>query len=126
METKRDCAAGKLFKVGIHVANCSVVLEVTKQMNEKQAAISKEKEQHKLMEEDARKQTAIEAFKKWVDAGKSLNISTGKPLIPKGDFIAMFKYLFPKFGPKESASRYNSRVKSIAQLCQIQSDTETT
>ena len=44
VETKGACAAGKLFKVGIHVANCGVVLETTKRMNEKQAAISKEKE----------------------------------------------------------------------------------
>ena len=54
METKGACAAGKLFKVGIHVANCSVVLEATRRMNEKQAAISKEKEQHKLIKEEAR------------------------------------------------------------------------
>ena len=60
------------------MANCSVVLEATKRMNAKQAAISKEKEEHKLIEEEARKQTAIEAFKRWVDAGKPLNISMGK------------------------------------------------
>ena len=96
------------------MANCSVVLEATKRMNDRQAAISNEKEQHKLIEEDARKQTAIEAFKRWVDTGKPLNISTGKPNLPKGDSIAIVKYLLPKFGPMEAASRYNSGVKSIA------------
>ena len=30
VETKGACAAGKLLKVGIHVANCSVFLEATK------------------------------------------------------------------------------------------------
>jgi len=110
VETKGACAAGKLFKVGIHVANCSVVLEARRRMNNKQAAMSKEKEQHKLIEEDTKNKTAIEAFTKWVDAGKPLNTSTGKPLLPKGDSIA---YLLPKFGPKELASRYNRGVKSI-------------
>ena len=32
------------------------------------------KEEYKLIKEDMRKQTAIEAFKRWVDAGKKLNI----------------------------------------------------
>ena len=96
------------------MANCSVVFEATKIMNAKQVAISKEKEQHKLIEEEGRKQTTIEAFKRWVDAGKPLNISTGKPNLPKGDSISIVKYLLPKFGPTEVASKYNSGVKSIA------------
>ena len=59
VETKGACAAGKLFKVVIHVAYCSVVLEDTKRMNDKQEVVSKEKEQHKLIEGDGRKQTGI-------------------------------------------------------------------
>ena len=40
VESKEVSAAGKLFKVGIHVTNCSFFLEATKRMNAKKVAIS--------------------------------------------------------------------------------------
>ena len=68
----------------------------------------------------------IEAYKWWVESGKPVNPKTNKPNLNKSDVIFIVKLLLQTFGPTEKAYSFNSDVKAISRLFQINSDTETT
>ena len=74
----------------------------------------------------SRKRAAIDAFKHYVDGGKSINLKSGMPNLPKSDAIAIIKFLLPKLAPKENVSSFNSGLKATKRLVEIASSTETT
>ena len=65
--------AGSLFRVGISVANCRVVLETLRRTKEQAEKVKEQKEKSRQVAEDGKVKAALEAFGKWCGNGMKLD-----------------------------------------------------
>ena len=112
--------AGGLFKIGIHVANCRVVLEASRRMK----AMEMEKEKQKAIDlEDAEARAdgaAMKHFMKWKEDGKpEERDSPGRPKLQKAGAVAIVKVLVRRISPEENVSKYTGMKLSIDRLMAI-------
>ena len=65
--------AGSLFRVGISVVNCRVVLETLRRTKEQQEKEKEEKERARKVAEDGKLNSGLEAFGKWCGDGSKVD-----------------------------------------------------
>jgi hypothetical protein len=87
--------AGGLYKTGLIVANCRVVLEAGKRMAELEKKAKEKVELKKNLESNKRGCEARKAHADWVLAGSPVDVS-GHPRLNKKDSLALVKFLLPK------------------------------
>ena len=102
--------AGGLFKCGIQIANCRVVMEASRRVAANDAAEKVKKVQKVQKKEESATLTAIVAYSKWQSSGKPTD-TNGHPKLAKADAKAMVKVLLPRIAPNEKLSSYESMKK---------------
>ena len=65
--------AGRLFRVGISVANCRAVLETLRRTKEQAEKVKEQKEKCRQVAEDGKVKATLEAFRKWCGNGMKLD-----------------------------------------------------
>ena len=90
--------AGSLFRVGISVANCHVVLETLRRTKEQAEKVKEQKEKSRQVAEDGKVKAALEAFGKWCGDGMKLD-GESHPVMTRTCALAIFKVLMPAVVP---------------------------
>jgi len=104
--------AGSLFRVGISVANCCVVLEMLWQTKEQAEKVKEEKEKSWQVAEDGKVKAALEAFGKWCGNGMKLD-GESHPVMTRTCAVAIVKVLMPAVAPTLKVSDF-TMLKSCA------------
>ena len=86
--------AGSLFRVGISVANCPVVLETLRRTKEQAEKVKEQKEKSRQVTEDGKVKAALEAFGKWCGDGMKLD-GESHPVMTRTCALAIVKVLMP-------------------------------
>jgi hypothetical protein len=112
--------AGGLYKTGLIVENCRVVVEVGKRMAELKKKTKAKTEQKKNTESNKRGCDARKAHANWVWAGRPVD-EIGHPRLNKKDSLAVVKFLLPKVDitGKLKLKDFNSMKKCILWLGEI-------
>ena len=110
--------AGGLFKCGIQIANCRVVMEANRRVAENDEAEKVKKVQKVQKKEESATLTAIVAYSKWQSSGKPTD-TNGHPKLAKADAKAMVKVLLPRIAPNEKLSSYESMKKCNQWLVEV-------
>ena len=121
IKNKAINSSGKLFKLGIHIANCKVVLEALRRIKIMKDEEDKQKALKKRVEEGTKERKAVIAFEAWKASGSKKNVD-GKPVFAKADDSKnVVKFLIPILAPEErNVSQYTSSVKkSVERLMQV-------
>ncbi len=84
-----------MYKTGLIVANCRVVVEAGKRMAELEKNAKEKVEQKKQLKSNKQSCEARKAHADWVLAG-SLVDTFGHPRLNKKDSLALVKFLLPK------------------------------
>ena len=110
--------AGGLYKCGLSIANCRVVLEAAKRLGALEAKEKKEKAQKKSEKEAQTEWDAFRLYDGWKRAGKPM--ADGKPKFASiKNAIVILKVLLPKVAPKEKMKDYGSGKKALERLVMI-------
>ena len=99
--------AGSLFRVGISVANCRVVLETCRRTKQQAEKAKQDREQAKQVMVDGKLKTAVEAFKKWCGDGMKVD-GENHPVMSRVCAMAIVKVLMPKVAPLMKASDFTT------------------
>ncbi len=109
MEDNAMTSTGRLFKLGVQVANAAAVTKAGRKkvelMETKRAELIKTKTKREI----AVKREAIDAFKKFLTAGKPSKL-------PAKDSKAILKFVLPLLAPNEKLAEYNTGPKAIQRL----------
>ena len=99
---------GGLFKVGISVVNCDVMLEAARRT----VTIGKEKERTKALkkkeDEDEGNDNAMKHYRKWLVDGSPLDNTNGGPKLTKEASKSIVKLLIRRIAPNELLKDYQS------------------
>jgi hypothetical protein len=90
--------AGSLFRVGISVANCRVVLETLRRMKEQSEKAKEEKERARKAADDGKLKSGLDAFGKWCGDGRKVD-GNNIPIMSRTNAVAIVKVLMPKVAP---------------------------
>ena len=82
--------AGSLFRVGISVVNCRVVLETLRRTKEQAEKVKEQKEKSRQVVEDGKVKAALEAFGKWCGNGMKLD-GESHPVMTRTCAVAIVK-----------------------------------
>ena len=119
IKQKAIAKSGKLFKMGIHIANCKVVLEAQKRVKIMEDEAKKKKEQLNEYKEGKLEKKAVVAYERWMKADPKFD-GKGKPKMPAEDYKYILKVLLPRVAPDETVSQHTSSgKKALARLMQI-------
>ena len=99
--------AGSLFRVGISVVNCRVVLETLRRTKEQQEKEKEEKERARKVAEDGKLNSGLEAFGKWCGDGSKVD-DHNHPIMSRMSALAIVKVLMPKVAPTLKLSDYTT------------------
>jgi hypothetical protein len=112
--------AGGLYKTGLIVANCRVVVEAGKRMAELEKKAKAKTEQKKNTESYKRSCDARKAHANWVLAGRPVD-EIGHPRLNKKDSLAVVKFLLPRVDITGTLKLkdFNSMKKCIVWLGEI-------
>ena len=99
--------AGSLFRVGISVVNCRVVLETLRRTKEQQEKEKEEKERARKVAEDGKLNSGLEAFGKWCGDGSKVD-DHNHPIMSMMSALAIVKVLMPKVAPTLKLSDYTT------------------
>jgi hypothetical protein len=124
IDNKIISKAGGLFKCGVHVANCRVVLEAAKRMKE----VEKEKRKQKDITDGENKAKkcwiAVTHFMKWkADGEPEVEDIPGRPRLTRLAAIAIVREILPRISPEENVTQYTAKGKSIDRLMAIRGGT---
>ena len=111
--------SGKLFKLGIHIANCKVVLEASKRMRAMEEDAKKERDISNEYREGKAEKCAVIAFENWKKSANKYD-KNGLPKMPADDYKHILKAILPKIAPDEGTSQHTkSGKKALERLLQI-------
>ena len=99
--------AGSLFRVGISVVNCHVVLEMLWRTKEQADKVKEQKEKPWQVAEDGKVKAALEAFKKWCGNGMKLD-GESHPVMTRTCAVAIVKVLMPTVAPTLKVSDFTT------------------
>ena len=99
--------AGSLFRVGISVANCRVVLETLRRTKEQAEKVKEQKEKSRQVAEDGKVKAALEAFGKWCGNGMKLD-GESHPVMTRTCAVAIVKVLMPAVAPTLKVSDFTT------------------
>ena len=119
IQKKAIAKSGKLFKMGIHIANCKVVLEAQKRIKVLEDQAKRKKEELNEYKEGKLEKKAVGAYEKWMKAEQKYD-GTGKPKMAADDYKDILKVLLPRVAPEETVSQHaSSGKKALARLMAI-------
>lgn len=120
IDNKTINKAGGLFKIGVHIANCNVVLEAHRRIKKAEEEEKKRKKKDKADTTTKHDLTAIKAYRKWKREGKTKNGDGSPTFKPASDAMAILRLLLPKVNTgKEVISTYNSGAKAVQRLMKM-------
>ena len=90
---------GGLFKLGIFVANCGVVMEAANRIESTGNLEKIEKVQKKKDSAAKDSDDAVLRFRIWVGAGMKVDTNTGNPKLGKEASVTIVKVLLPGINP---------------------------
>jgi hypothetical protein len=99
--------AGSLFRVGISVVNCRVVLETLRRTKEQAEKVKEQKEKSRQVAEDGKVKAALEAFGKWCGNGMKLD-GESHPVMTRTCAVAIVKVLMPAVAPTLKVSDFTT------------------
>jgi hypothetical protein len=99
--------AGSLFRVGISVANCRVVLETLRLTKEQTEKVKEQKEKSRQVVEDGKVKAALEAFETWCGNGMKLD-GESHPVMSRTCAVAIVKVLMPTVAPTMKVSDFTT------------------
>ncbi len=117
LQTNAMSSTGRLFKIGVQIANAAVVTKAGKkqiQLNEQKKA---EMEKKLSKREINIKMEAIEAFRRYCKAGKQ-----GTAPKTAKDAKLILRFVLPILALDDKLSSYNTGAKAIERLGQFQAD----
>ena len=114
---------GGLFKVGVIVANCHVVLEASRRMAIMESERKKAKEVKNKEKEESGLEKAVAAFMKWKEDGRQIDNKNEGPKLSKEAAKAIVKVLLPKIAPTKKLKDYNGMAVCVKWLGSIASGT---
>ena len=121
IKNKAINSSGKLFKLGIHIANCKVVLEASRRLKIMKEEEDQQKALKKRVKEGTKEKKAVIAFEAWKASGLKKNVD-GKPVFAKVDDPKnVVKFLIPIIASEETnVWQYTSSAKkSVERLMQV-------
>jgi hypothetical protein len=112
--------AGGLYKTGLIVANCRVVVEAGKRLAELEKKAKAKVERKKDTELNKRSYEARKAHADWVLAGRPVD-EMGHPRLNKKDSLAVVKFLLPRVDITGTLKLkdFNSMKKCVVWLAEI-------
>ena len=99
--------AGSLFRVGISVVNCRVVLETLRRTKEQAEKVKEQKEKSQQVVEDGKVKAALEAFGKWCGNGMKLD-GESHTVMTRTCAVAIVKVLMPAVAPTLKVSDFTT------------------
>ena len=99
--------AGSLFRVGISVVNCRVVLETLRRTKEQAEKVKEQKEKSRQVVEDGKVKAALEAFGKWCGNGMKLD-GESHTVMTRTCAVAIVKVLMPAVAPTLKVSDFTT------------------
>ncbi len=115
LENNLMTSTGQWFKLGAQVANAAVVTRAGQKKIEQMEMKQVEKMETKTKKEIAAKVEKIDAFKKFLEAGKPSQMSAK-------DSKAILKFVLPLLAPSEKMSEYNMGPKAMERLVKFGMD----
>ena len=107
IDGKSISKAGKLNKIGIHIANGAEMLEARRRLEEMERKKKEEDDQKKADGLRTDKERALFYYRKWEFEGKRVD-KDGHPNLNKNAAVTIVRYLLPKVSPGASLSEYKS------------------
>ena len=99
--------AGSLFRVGISVANCRVVLETLWRTKEQAEKLKEQKEKSWQVVEDGKVKAALEEFGKWCGNGMKVD-GESHPVMTRMCAVKIVKVLMPTVAPTMKVSDFTT------------------
>jgi hypothetical protein len=99
--------AGSLFRVGISVVNCRVVLETLRRTKEQAEKVKEQKEKSRQVAEDGKVKAVLEAFGKWCGNGMKLD-GESHPVMTRTCVVAIVKVLMTAAAPTLKVSDFTT------------------
>jgi hypothetical protein len=110
IKKKAIAKSGKLFKMGIHIANCKVVLEAQKRLKALEVEAKKKKDGLNEYKEGKLEKNTVGAYERWKKAAQKYD-KTGKPKMAAEDYKDILKMLLPRVAPDEAVSHHTTSGK---------------